>query len=593
MDESDQTVTLARTRGDSPARPWPDSRQADAEDPDIGPVADAAAGLASMSFITSAIRRRLRFCLAAAAVGLVLGLGLYLKHPPPYKATTSVWLVLGPGEDANSSIQSESALAQSRTVAAQTISSLRLGDNVNSLLQQYTVAQVGSTNNVLQITASEPSSQAAMQIAASLANQYLAYRSAELTHSQELVFNSLDGLIKNDKAQLASLDSQIRTLRAEPVTPARQSQLGVLDSQRAQVAGTLASQQQNNPSAKEQLQVATTNAVKGSYVLDKAAAIPRSAKRTIVLYGGGGLVAGFALGLGFVVIQALVSDRLRRRDDISYALGAPVRLSLRRARVRQLPGRRGLTGSRRQSRDVQRIVAHLRRMVPRAARGTPTALAVVPVDSTQMAALSLAVLAVSYAQQGQRVIMADLSDGAHAARLLGVRRPGVRTVNVEDARLVVAVPERDDVVAIGPLNRGAAQAESWSASEPLAAAYGSADLLLSLVPLDPALGGEHLTTWAHDTVVMVTAGKASSTRIHAAGEMIRLAGSSVTSAILLGADKSDESLGRAHAAARPGQAGQQAEEGPSAQHSEDAPTAQHLADAFRVGPRRASAGRRA
>jgi capsular polysaccharide biosynthesis protein len=537
-----------------------------------------------MSFITSSIRRRFRVCLAAAAVGLVVGLGLYLKHPPPYKATTSVWLVLGPNEDANTSIQAESALAQSRTVAGQTVSSLRLGESVDKLLGQYTVAGVGATDNVLQITASAKSSQAAMQIAASLASQYLAYRSSELVRSEQLVFTSLDDLVQQDKATIASLDSQIRSLRTQPVSQQRESQLRVLQQQRAQAASSLTGQQQNNPGAKEVLQVSTTNAVKGSYVLDKAAALPLSAKRTLVLYAGGGLIAGLALGLGYVVIQALVTDRLRRRDDISFALGAPVRLSLTRSRVYQLPGSRMLTGPRRQSRDIQRVVAHLRRMVPRGARGTPNSLAVVPVESTRIAAMSLAVMAASYAQQGQRVIIADLSDGAHAARLFGVRKPGVRTVNVQDARLVVVVPERDDVVAIGPLNRGPAQSHFMPTSEPLAAAYASADLLLSLVPLDPALGGEHLGTWARETVVLVRAGRATATRIHATSEMIRLAGSSVTSAILLGADKSDESLGRAHPAARPAQA---------AQPAEDEPIAQRLTDVFRAGPRRAGAGRRA
>ena len=37
---------------------------------------------------------------------------------------------------------------------------------------------------------------------------------------------------------------------------------------------------------------------------------------------------GLVLGMGIVVIQALVSDRLRRRDDIAQALGAPVKLSV-------------------------------------------------------------------------------------------------------------------------------------------------------------------------------------------------------------------------------------------------------------------------
>jgi hypothetical protein len=43
--------------------------------------------------------------------------------------------------------------------------------------------------------------------------------------------------------------------------------------------------------------------------------------------------------------------------------------------------------------------------------------------------------------------------------------------------------------------------------------------------------------------VVVTAGRSSWARINAVGEMIRLAGTSVASAVLVGADKTDESLG--------------------------------------------------
>ena len=71
----------------------------------------------------------------------------------------------------------------------------------------------------------------------------------------------------------------------------------------------------------------------------------------------------------------------------------------------------------------------------------------------------------------------------------------------------------------------------------------SADLLLTLVTLDPALGGDHLATWATNAVVVVSAGQSSAERIHGVGEMIRLAGMRLDSVVLLGADKSDESLG--------------------------------------------------
>jgi hypothetical protein len=109
--------------------------------------------------------------------------------------------------------------------------------------------------------------------------------------------------------------------------------------------------------------------------------------------------------------------------------------------------------------------------------------------------------------------------------------------------LVLVVPDPDDVAPVGPLARGSGRVE---AAEPLAAACASADLLLTLATLDPSLGGERLATWATDAVVVVTAGQSSWTKINAVGEMIRLADTHLVAALLVGADKSDESLGVTH-----------------------------------------------
>ena len=99
------------------------------------------------------------------------------------------------------------------------------------------------------------------------------------------------------------------------------------------------------------------------------------------------------------------------------------------------------------------------------------------------------------------------------------------------------------VAPVGPLGpRPRRQAQAQPPGK-LVGACASADLLLTLATLDPSLGGEHLATWATDAVVMVTAGRSSWTKIHAVGEMIRLAGTRLVSAVLVGADKTDESLG--------------------------------------------------
>ena len=79
-----------------------------------------------------------------------------------------------------------------------------------------------------------------------------------------------------------------------------------------------------------------TNAiVAGSYVLNPATALPRSHIKGPALYFVGGLFGGMVVGMGGVLIAALLSRRLRRRDDVAVALGAPVRLSVGRLRPRR------------------------------------------------------------------------------------------------------------------------------------------------------------------------------------------------------------------------------------------------------------------
>ena len=136
-----------------------------------------------------------------------------------------------------------------------------------------------------------------------------------------------------------------------------------------------------------------------------------------------------------------------------------------------------------------------------------------------------------------------MSPGARRARLLGVKKPGVHSVTAEDVHLTVAVGARDEVAPVGPLHRGRQPLQLAGPDEKLVHACASADLLLALVVLDPSLGGDYLTSWASDVVVTVTAGHSSAARIQAVGEMVRLAGADSVSAVLIGADKTDESLG--------------------------------------------------
>jgi len=71
----------------------------------------------------------------------------------------------------------------------------------------------------------------------------------------------------------------------------------------------------------------------------------------------------------------------------------------------------------------------------------------------------------------------------------------------------------------------------------------AADAIIVLATLDPAFGAEHLATWATAAVPVVTCGKSDAATIRSAGEMVRIAGITLDSSVLIGADQGDESLG--------------------------------------------------
>jgi capsular polysaccharide biosynthesis protein len=557
MTDGDKTVMLPRVaRSYPPARPWTDDEFTEA---DGGAGVDVAAGLVSISFLTAALRRRARFWCGAAVLGLLLGVGLYIKFPPSYQATTSVLLTHAPTDIALDAMQTDQAMAQSRAVAALTVRNLGLQQSTSAFVSSYSTTVV--TDRILLFTANAPSRAAALRQATGVAAGFLEFRANQLKSEQRLVVAALDNQISQAKNSLTALSSKLTAESHQPASTAQRATLHRLQQQHTAAVTALGTLQQVAQDSRASSQVDTDSQVNRSQVLDPAALSSHSKLKLSVIYVGPALIGALALAMGYVVIQALVSDRLRRRDDVAYALGAPVRLSVGAVRLRRfLPGRRGLAAA--QSSDIQRIARHLRSKLPGDSGGA--ALAVVAVDRAEVAALALVSLALSAAKQGKRVVLADLSPGCHAARLLGNRNPGVSTVTAEGMQLTLAVPDRSDAVPVGPLPPIAAQGEPATPTAPvtegLATAYASADLLLTLAELHPSLGAEHLSTWATRAAVVVTAGESTSTRINAVAEMIRFTGILLVSGVLVGADKNDESLGMTRPRPVPAKEGPESEE---------------------------------
>ncbi len=498
--------------------------------------AGLAGRLVSLGFITAALKRRRRLWGIMAAVGLILGCGLYLKSPPAYQASASLLLTPGPYENFQTAQNNDQAMGQSVSVAGLAVRQLGLKQSASSFLATYRVTPI--TDRVVTITASAKSSNQAVLDANAVATAFLRFRVQEMESEQRLVLAALDQQVMDAQQQLSSINSQISQLPSQHGSSAQQSQLKTLQAKRDQAQSTLYQIQQAALSSQTVNGAATVAAVKGSVMMNAAIPLPHSRFKTLFLDAALGLIVGLALGMAIVVLHALVSDKPRRRDDVAEALGSPVRLSVGTVQTKRSLLRRGT-----QETEIQRIAEHLRRAVPvRRSRG-PATLAVVPVDDAQVPASSLVSLALSSAEMGMRVVLADLCGGAPAAVLLGSAEPGVREVSAHGTSLVVAVPEPDDVAPIGPRHRGPKGAQRSSFTEAVASASESANLLLTLASLDPSLGGEHLATWTTDAVALVTAGKSSWTKIHGVGEMVRLSGTKLTSAVLVGADSTDETLG--------------------------------------------------
>jgi len=461
--------------------------------------------------------------------------------PTAYQAATSIMITHDPNLDPGTQMQGDVKLAQSLQVASLAVRKLGIQQSVPSFARSYTVMSL--TDQLLQITASASSESEAERRANVVAQEFMQLRGQELASAQQVDVPALNELMQAKQLTLTDITEKWTSARQQPPSPANATYVKTLAKEIRTLNSTLGAllyDVNNYP-------VLTQSMTRGTAVLDPAVPVPPSRRHVALIDGVAGLVAGLTLGVGVVLVEAVLSDRLRRRRDIARALGAPVDFAVGKVRkAGWLPGRRGPVAAR--GGNVPQLVAYLRSKVRDG--GENAALAVVAVDDAEVVALALVRLATWYAREGSRVVLADLAEGAPAARLLGVNDPGIHPAGADGTKVIVAVPERKDRAAIGPIRAAALQAPSVRPDKTLAAACASADLLLTLATLDPAVGAEHLATWTTDVVVVVTAGRSTAARLNSTGGIIRMAGTRLISAALIGADKSDDSLGTRPASPR-------------------------------------------
>jgi capsular polysaccharide biosynthesis protein len=495
--------------------------------------------LVTFRFLRDAVRRHIRIWLVLALLGLAGGLAASVVLPPAHTSSARMLITTREGEDPTKAMATEVSLATTRTVAERTIKLLKLPDTPDGLLERYTVSAM--TDRVLEIQANAKTSDEATKLATTLAQTYLVFR------KEQIALQSAP-LLRDYNAAEDDLNVAEQAVRAKGDNPNELKRPSSPEAKRL-----IAARDRWLYLRQQKLDLeASASKMNSSRILDDPSPVLASAKKALVLAAGTGMIGGLFLGLGFVIIRALISDRLWKRQDIAHTLGARVRLSTGRPpRWQWLPFVRRLHKHEQHHPEIELMVRHLDQRIIWAKRPTP-ALVVVSVDDVRTCAITVASLAYSLAEDGKNVLAVDLTDTGILAAKLGVREIGTRDSRFSEPgrRITVHLPNPEAGPAEGAYLRLRENNRAGGTGDvALDAAWDIADVVLTLATLSPALGADHLGTWAARAAVVVTAGRSTTTKVRATGDMVRLAGLEIDTAVVLNADKTDEGVGVSEAEA--------------------------------------------
>ena len=325
MKDPEQTTTWQRLPGGD-IRDRLAIYDGDAVFDDRTPAAGPALGLVSFGYIWSALRRRTRFWGVWAIVGLIIGCGYAIMKPPAYTASTTILVVDNPAQNPVNEILTDIALAESTPVAAAAVKQLGLQETPANFAGTYSVTEI--TTQILSISAKGPSASAAVQRASAIATQYLAYRAKYAQTLQQEAESELQQQLTQAQQGLASVTSKLTQAESQSSSTSQQAEVKSLRAQQADATDNLSQVKQYVDTTLASTRTTTQQMIQGSEAVSPATPGKRSVKKTLALYSIGGLLGGLGIGMVIVIIGAITSDRLRRRDDIAYAFGAPVGLSV-------------------------------------------------------------------------------------------------------------------------------------------------------------------------------------------------------------------------------------------------------------------------
>jgi capsular polysaccharide biosynthesis protein len=264
-----------------------------------------------------------RIVAALCLVGLVLGIGYAVASPVLYSAKAEV--LLPPAPYSSSGVPSRDIQTEVDLVTTPGIlipGAKAAGVNLPLSTLQHRVSASGPTDSLIQIVAKAPNAAQAENLANSVANRFVKY-----TSTQNSVLESGASLEVNQ--ELASIQKEITATKLLLTNASNQTQVSQLTTN----LGNLVQEQKIWTQDQAQLEIQGSAPASGASVVQSATNATKPSVLRIPELGLIGLLGGLFVGVCAAFAIGRRDRRLRQRDEIARAAGAPVLASLTPARL--------------------------------------------------------------------------------------------------------------------------------------------------------------------------------------------------------------------------------------------------------------------
>jgi capsular polysaccharide biosynthesis protein len=527
----------------------------DPADPDVLEPADQQPTLVSLHYIRTELRRRWPTWIGIACIGMFLGFAWTIVIPSPSTGTVTLMLKHDPYAIPDQAMATDMSLLRTRTVASEVVEKLGLTTTPEAF--QNSVTATPESSNVLRLEVNAPNGEAAVTRARVLSDTYLAFRTDQIRSQTDALIAGYEKRIAVLQGKVAGLTQQYNAVTGS--SSRAQNRAADILSERARTTSELNALQQTV----QDTLLTSSSIIAASHVIDPASVVPGEDAKRLTFAVASGLIGGTAVGVGLVLFTALTSDRLRRREEVALALGVPVRFSagsLSRAR-------RPWFGSRAE-RNLAVLVHGLdsgisaRKMTSRQAspdrkrttrKATPERLALAGIENVEVAQQVVAAEAAALSRRGLSVFVVDLTEAGRLEqavkkaldhdRRLDADAPAETPEDESQPPPVVFRPDEVPSLARGPIGSMPGVSTDLPKNDPMRPAWDAADVILTLAEVDLAVGADHLKSWTDQAILLVTAGRSGAERLRTTAELLRLAGIRLPFAMMVGADRTDESLG--------------------------------------------------